>query len=137
MVVLVDSVRKATVLVDSARPEAAPVAAARRRIGQILPGFMHQHLNLTDEQQKQVASLQKEVDAKLAKILSAEQNEQLKQMQQRGPGGGPPGFGGPGGGRRSSRRSRRWYLQAVPAEASPAAPLPTVTDFRLLRLPTK
>jgi len=67
------------------------------RMGQILPGFMQQRLNLTAAQRKQVADLQKEVDAKLAKILSAEQNEQLKEMQERGPGGGPPGFGGPGG----------------------------------------
>ena len=67
------------------------------RMGQILPGFMQERLSLTATQKKQVADLQKEVDAKLAKILSAEQNDQLKEMQERGPGGGPPGFGGPGG----------------------------------------
>ena len=44
-------------------------------------------------------ALQKEVNAKLDKILNADQREQLKQMRERGPGGfGPPGgFGGPGG----------------------------------------
>jgi hypothetical protein len=67
------------------------------RMGQVLPGFIQERLNLTAAQTKQVAELQKEVDAKLAKILSAEQNDQLKEMQERGPGGGPPGFGGPGG----------------------------------------
>ncbi len=70
------------------------------RPGQILPGMLRQRLSLTPDQEKQVDALQKEVDAKLAKILSAEQNEQLKQMRNRGPGGFGPGGpppGGPGG----------------------------------------
>jgi hypothetical protein len=79
-------------------PGGGPGGGGPPRIGQILPGFMHRRLNLTAAQTKQLADLQKEVDAKLAKILSSEQNEQLKEMQERGPGGGPPGFGGPGGG---------------------------------------
>ena len=44
-------------------------------------------MNLTDEQKKQVAELQSEVDAKLAKILTPEQLSQMKQMRGRGPGG--------------------------------------------------
>jgi hypothetical protein len=71
--------------------------------GQILPPMLQENLNLTDDQKKQVAELQKDVDAKLAKILSPEQLNQMKQMRQRGggfggPGGGGPGGGGPGGG---------------------------------------
>jgi hypothetical protein len=68
------------------------------RPGQILPGFLQDQLQLTDEQKKQVEELQKEVDAKLDKILTAEQRQQLKEMRERGPGGrGRGGPGGPGG----------------------------------------
>jgi EF hand len=72
------------------------------RPGEILPAMLRQRLNLTATQQKQVADLQKEVDAKLAQILTAEQRNQLKAMRDRGPGGfGPPG--GPGGRQRGGR----------------------------------
>ena len=69
------------------------------RPGQILPPFLQERLSLTADQKKQLEELQKEVDAKLAKILTDEQKQQLKEMRERGPGGGPPGFGPPGGGR--------------------------------------
>jgi hypothetical protein len=68
--------------------------------GQILPGMLRQRLSLTADQEKQVDALQKEVDAKLDKILTSEQKQQLKQMRDRGPGGFGPGGpppGGPGG----------------------------------------
>jgi hypothetical protein len=61
--------------------------------GQILPGGVKERLNLTDEQKKQLEQLQKEVDDKLAKILTDEQKKTLRQPF--GPGGGP--FGPPGG----------------------------------------
>ena len=68
------------------------------RPGQVLPPMAQQMLNLTDDQKKQVDELQKEVDAKLAKILTPQQLDQLKQMPGRGPGGrGGFGPGGPGG----------------------------------------
>jgi hypothetical protein len=67
------------------------------RPGEILPRMVQERLNLSAEQAAQVEALQKDVDAKLAKILSAEQNEQLKEMRTRGPGGRGPGPGGPGG----------------------------------------
>jgi Spy/CpxP family protein refolding chaperone len=64
----------------------------------ILPPFIVQRLKLTDKQKKQLAELQKEVNTKLAKILTAEQLKQLKSMPF-GPGrGGPGGRGGPPGG---------------------------------------
>jgi Spy/CpxP family protein refolding chaperone len=71
------------------------------RPGQILPDFLQEQLRLTDDQKKQVAELQKDVDAKLDKILTAEQKSQMKEMRERGPGGrGGRGPGGrPGGGR--------------------------------------
>jgi hypothetical protein len=66
------------------------------RPGQVLPPMFRRQLSLSAEQEKQIDALQKDVDAKLAKILNDEQNRQLKEMAERGPGG-PPGFGGPGG----------------------------------------
>jgi hypothetical protein len=66
------------------------------RPGEVLPAMLQQRLQLSAKQKSQVAELQKEVDAKLAKILTEEQRAQLEEMRQRGPGGfGPPG--GPGG----------------------------------------
>jgi hypothetical protein len=50
--------------------------------GQVIPRFMQDRLNLTADQKKQIDALQKEVDAKLDSILSADQKQQLKQ----GPG---------------------------------------------------
>src|SRR6185312_1161595 len=61
--------------------------------GQVLPARLQDDLKLTDDQKKQVADLQSEVDTKLAKILTADQLKQMKQMRGRGPGG-PRGFGG-------------------------------------------
>ncbi len=66
------------------------------RPGEILPPMLRQRLNLTAEQTTQVDDLQKEVDAKLDAILTADQKSQLKQVRGRGPGGPPPG-GRPGG----------------------------------------
>jgi Spy/CpxP family protein refolding chaperone len=67
--------------------------------GQVLPPFLQERLNLTDEQKKQLEELQKEVDSKLGKILTDDQKKQLKEMPQGfGPGGpGGRGPGGPGG----------------------------------------
>jgi hypothetical protein len=66
--------------------------------GQILPPSLRQRLAITPQQEKEIDALQKEVDAKLEKLLNAEQRQQLKEMRERGPGGfgPPPGRGGPG-----------------------------------------
>jgi Spy/CpxP family protein refolding chaperone len=81
--------------------------------GQVLPGSVQDRLKLTDEQKKQIEDLQKEVDARLGKILTPDQKKSLDDMGNNpfgggfGPGGGPPGgfpggfgpgggFGGPG-----------------------------------------
>jgi hypothetical protein len=82
--------------------------------GQLLAPRVRDHLNLKEQQQKQLAELQKEADGKLDGILKDDQRKQFKEMQDfhRGfpggpppggfpggpPPGGPPGFGGPGGG---------------------------------------
>src|SRR5262249_11482701 len=68
--------------------------------GEILPKFLQDQLKLTDAQKKQLADMQKDVDAKLARLLTAEQKKSLesKRPGKGGFGFGPPGFGPPGGG---------------------------------------
>ena len=68
------------------------------KIGEILPSFMQESLELTARQKKMLEVLQADVDKRLARILTEEQFQQLEEMQSRGPGGpgGPGGeFGGP------------------------------------------
>lgn len=65
--------------------------------GQVLPARLQETLKLTEDQKKQIADIQKEVDSKLEKILTEDQKKQLKEMRDRGPGG-PGGRGGPPGG---------------------------------------
>jgi len=76
--------------------------------GEVLPMFMQDALRLNDEQRKKISELQKELDARLEKILTPEQRTQLKNMNQAPFAGaidfvgapmGPGGPGGPGGGR--------------------------------------
>ncbi len=62
-------------------------------IGQIMPTFIQEQLKLTDAQKKELEAMQKDIDAKLDKILTEDQRKQLKEMKERRPGG----FGGPGG----------------------------------------
>lgn len=64
----------------------------------VLPPFAQEGLNLTEAQQREIAELQKDVDARLSKILTAEQQQQLRQSR-RGPGGPGGRPGQPGGGR--------------------------------------
>ncbi len=67
------------------------------RPGELLPRVLRQRLKLTEEQQKDLDDLQKEVDKKLDKILTDEQKKELKQMRSGFGPGGPGGFGPPGG----------------------------------------
>ena len=65
-------------------------------LGMVLPRFVQDFLDLSDAQRKQIDDLQKEVDARLEKILTAEQRQQLRDLRERGPGGfGPPDKKGP------------------------------------------
>lgn len=65
--------------------------------GEILPSFLQEILKLNNEQKKQIAELQKEVDARIEKILTHEQKAQLKKLGEAGPGGLPKGQPGGGG----------------------------------------
>jgi hypothetical protein len=66
--------------------------------GQVLPPFLQEALKLSSDQKQQLAQLQKEVDDRLAKILTADQKKQLKQMRPGFGRGGPGGRGGPNDG---------------------------------------
>lgn len=60
------------------------------RPGLLLHPRLMEELDLTAEQEKQLTALQKHIDEKLAKILTAKQKKQLE-ARPRGPGGRGPG----------------------------------------------
>jgi hypothetical protein len=74
-------------------PDEAGQAGSRLqpRPDQILPGFLQQVLGLNPDQQKQIDELQKEVDAKIGKILTDEQQKQCQAARGRPGGMAPPG----------------------------------------------
>ena len=53
-------------------------------IGQVLPPAVQNRLQLTDEQKKQIEAIQKEVEAKVLKVLNDEQKKQLENMKKGG-----------------------------------------------------
>ncbi len=65
--------------------------------GQIMPDMLAEQLKLTDEQKKKFAELQKDIDAKIEKLLTDDQKKMLKEMKERGPMGGPGAPDRPGG----------------------------------------
>lgn len=66
-----------------------PPGGPRPQPGEVLPVFVQDQLQLSDTQRQQVAALQKEVNARLAEILTVEQQAVLQQ-------GPPENLGGPG-----------------------------------------
>jgi hypothetical protein len=64
--------------------------------GQVLSPRTQEMLLLTAAQKAKIEALQKEVDAKLAEILTDEQKNRLKEMRNRGSDGPPPPPGGEG-----------------------------------------
>ena len=61
-------------------------------VGQVLPAGVQQRLNLTDEQKKQIDAIQKEVEAKILKVLTDEQKKQYEEIKKgviRRPGAQP------------------------------------------------
>ena len=69
-------------------PRGGPAAGGQAGF-RLLPPRAQEQLNLTADQQKQVADLEAEVKAKLEKILTPEQLQQLKQMRPPQRQGGP------------------------------------------------
>jgi poly(3-hydroxybutyrate) depolymerase len=59
--------------------------------GTVLSSRVQDDLKLTDEQKKKIEEIQKEIDARIEKVLTEDQNKQLKNLKDtagRGPGGG-------------------------------------------------
>ena len=70
----------------------------------LLPRFALDRLNLSEDQLKQVADLERETKAKLAKILTPEQMKTLEELRPPRPGqGGASGPGDAGGPPRPER----------------------------------
>jgi hypothetical protein len=65
--------------------------------GTILSTTIQETLKMTDAQKKDLEALQKEVDEKLAKILTEDQQKQFKELKESRGGFGGGGFGGKGG----------------------------------------
>jgi hypothetical protein len=59
--------------------------------GEFLSPFKRNLLKLTDVQTKEMAALQKDVDAKLDKILTDDQKHEIADSKKKSGGGGPPG----------------------------------------------
>lgn len=72
------------------RPDGPP-RGGRPGAGGVIPPFAREQLDLTSEQEKQIAELEKEVRARLGKILTDKQKKQMEDIMQRGPGGRPDG----------------------------------------------
>ena len=66
-------------------------------LGQVMPVFAQEQLKLTDTQKKDLEAIQKDVDARIEKLLTEDQKKAYKELKERGPGRGPGGPGGPGG----------------------------------------
>ncbi len=61
------------------------------RPGELIPGFLQGRLRLSEAQRKKLADLQKEVDARLQKLLTEEQKAAMKRMSPGAPPPPPPG----------------------------------------------
>lgn len=88
-----------------------PGGARRFELGRVLPPFARDELDLTAEQEEKIAALEKEVKAKLERILTTEQRRKLRSIRPPMPPGGTDGGpdGGPGGereGRPGGRKGR-------------------------------
>src|SRR5262249_25793054 len=70
--------------------------------GTVLPPFAREPLKLTQDQQRQVAELERDMKARLPKVLTPAQMKQFSDTMRQGPGkdgppkGPPPGMGEPG-----------------------------------------
>ncbi|MGH7227447.1 MAG: PQQ-binding-like beta-propeller repeat protein, partial [Gemmataceae bacterium] len=74
-------------------PGGAGRFGARPQPGELVPTFLHEMLKLSEDQKKQLLELQKEVDGKVAKLLSDEQKKQLKETRANPGRRGAGGFG--------------------------------------------
>jgi hypothetical protein len=106
--------------------------------GQVLTPFQQARLKLTAGQKKQMRALQKEIDARLARLLTSDQQRQFQQASTDPVHGGParvspggasglPGFGAAGGGSLfQAYRYRRKYPGLVGKDLTPGPGLEEV-----------
>ena len=81
------------------RPDGPPGdAGGPGPVGQIVSPLEADELEFTDKQRTSLEKLQKEVDARLKKLLTADQRKKLDDMRNRGPGRPGEGGGRPDGG---------------------------------------
>ncbi|MFO0809151.1 MAG: hypothetical protein U0746_11040 [Gemmataceae bacterium] len=78
----------------------------RFELGQLLPPFARDQLQLSDDQQKQLDALEKEVKEKLSKILTADQMRMIENMSPPGQEGRGEGKGKGQGGRGEGKGKR-------------------------------
>ena len=97
----------------------------RYELGKVLPPFVREGLNLTREQEKQLAELEAEVKEKLNKILTDEQKKLIESMRP-GPGGFPGGPDGPKGpdgpGRQATNTTAKPAFGSGKENPAPATP---------------
>lgn len=88
-----------------------PGKGDRPEPGSVLPPFVRDQLQLTDDQMKKIAELESDVKTKLKRILTDDQMKQFEDLMHRGPPGmngqrnGPSDRGGPPEGQDRSSRS--------------------------------
>jgi len=71
-------------------PPRGPGGPPRYELGKVLPPHVRDELQLSREQEEEIAKLEAEVKQRLSKILSAEQKRKLENLRPPGPPGGPP-----------------------------------------------
>src|ERR1700722_15833315 len=66
----------------------------RWQLGKIMPPYVREALDLTEEQEKKIGEVEKEVKTKVLKILNEDQRKKLEEFSAQGPKGkGPKGDG--------------------------------------------
>ena len=81
------------------RPPREKGGPPRFELGRVLPPQVRNQIELTKDQEKQIADLEKEVKERLGKILTDEQKKKLETVGGPGGPGGGPGGPPPGGDR--------------------------------------
>jgi hypothetical protein len=94
-------------------PPAGPGPGSPAHPGKIFSAAQEDALKLSPGQKQRLAEIQKDLDARLATLLTGEQQKQLQKMQQQGPV--VPGGPGPAGGAQLFRAYR--YATSYPAFA--------------------
>lgn len=86
---------------DKLRPDGPRAGFGLPRVGEVMPKFIADRLDLSDKQKTELAAIQKQTDDRLNKLWTDKQKAKLKDMADnpgRGPGFGPGGGGAPGAG---------------------------------------